>query len=364
MARIAFYAPLKSPNHAVPSGERAIARNLMQLLHQEDHAPVLVSELRSLDKRGEVDAQGALLAQAAAEQARLIAEGQREGWAAWVTYHSYYKAPDLLGPDVSRALGIPYVLIEATRASKRLGGPWDAFERNAVAAIEAADVIFSFTERDARALRANPVAGQQLVSLPPFLPQDALAVPVPSERPSILAAGMMRAGDKLASYDIVAQALAHLPDAPWQLEIAGDGPMRAEVAALMAPFGARVTFLGQLDAAAMAAAYRRARVFFWPGVNEAFGMVYLEAQRFGVPVVAQDRPGVNEVVPPSGLHAPERPEALAQGLWEVLNDPNRHAVRAQEAQALIQARHLLPAARARVWGVLGPLMTRHLNEGK
>ena len=41
----------------------------------------------------------------------------------WLTYHLYYKAPDWLGPAVRAALGIPYVVAEASVAPKRAGGP-------------------------------------------------------------------------------------------------------------------------------------------------------------------------------------------------------------------------------------------------
>ncbi|CUH51240.1 glycosyltransferase family 4 protein [Shimia marina] len=356
MARIAFYAPLKSPHHPVPSGERQIARNMLQLLRHEGHDPVLASELRSFDKHGDLALQERLLTEAEADVARLITQGQRAGWHAWVTYHSYYKAPDLLGPAVSAALGIPYLLIEATRASKRLGGPWDRFERRAAAAIDAADAVFHFTERDAVALREQGRVDQRLVALPPFLAMEALPAPATAGQPVILVAGMMRAGDKLSSYRIVAEALARMPEGDWQVEIAGDGPMRAEVEALLAPFGARVRFLGQLDAAGMAQAYARARVFLWPGVNEAFGMVYLEAQAHGVPVVAEDRPGVNEVVDPQGLRSIGKPAELAAEMTQVLSDARYHQQRAARARDRVAAQHLLPAARERLWGVLAPML--------
>ncbi len=359
MGPIAFYAPLKSPNHPVPSGERQIARNLITALQTDAvgrlHDVVLVSELRSFDKLGDAARQADLLQAAEREIAELITRGRREAWAGWVTYHNYYKAPDLLGPAVCRALGLPYVSIEATRASKRLGGPWDAFERQAAAACDAADVLFHFTDRDAVALRDHQRAGQRIVSLSPFLAQESLPKAAQPEAPTVLIAGMMRAGDKLASYEIAAQALADLPGA-WQVEIAGDGPKRAEVEALMAPFGARVRFLGQLDDVGMAVAYHRARVFLWPGVNEAFGMVYLEAQARGVPVVAQDRPGVNEVVDPAGLCPQNSPEALAQSLSAVLDVDATHARRVAAAQERMHARHLLGAARQTLWDVLGPMM--------
>lgn len=355
MGPIAFYAPLKSPHHPVPSGERQMARNLMQLLTRDGVAPMLVSELRSFDKHGDAAMQAAILAQAEAEIPALIAQGQAEGWALWATYHSYYKAPDLLGPSVSAVLGIPYVSFEATRANKRLGGPWDAFERKAQAACDAADVLFHFTQRDAVALRDHRKDGQQIVHLPPFLAQENLPTPAQPDAPTILVAGMMRKGDKLTSYSIIAEALGHLTS-DWQVQIAGNGPCRAEVEALMVPYGDRVRFLGQLDAAEMAQAYERARVFFWPGVNEAFGMVYLEAQAHGVPVVAQERPGVRDVVAADALVAEPAPEALAAAVLRVLNDDETHRQRAQNARDLVQDRHLLTAARQTVWDVLNPLM--------
>ncbi len=37
----------------------------------------------------------------------------------WFTYHSYYKAPDLLGPAVSRKLNIPYVIFQGIYSTKR-----------------------------------------------------------------------------------------------------------------------------------------------------------------------------------------------------------------------------------------------------
>ena len=44
----------------------------------------------------------------------------------WFTYHVHHKAPDLLGPAVSRALGIPYVDrggVDCAEAARRpLGG--------------------------------------------------------------------------------------------------------------------------------------------------------------------------------------------------------------------------------------------------
>ena len=93
----------------------------------------------------------------------------------WLTYHSYYKAPDLLGPRLSRQWGIPYVLVEATRASKRLKGPYARFAKAAEAACDAADVIFYLTEYDREALERDRVPGQRLARLRPFLAAEVAA---------------------------------------------------------------------------------------------------------------------------------------------------------------------------------------------
>lgn len=354
MAGLAFYAPMKSPNHPVPSGDREMARSLMKALLRGDQGEKiqLVSEMRCYDGKGDSSYQDRMFREAEQEAQRLL---KKADWDAWVTYHNYYKAPDLLGPVVSRALGIPYFQIEATRASKRLGGPWDRFEQAAQTAIKAANAIFYVTQLDGESLRPHLRQEQQLVHLAPFLPRESLPDALRPERPTILSVAMMRPGAKLASYRIIAEVLKHL-EGEWTYEIAGDGPARAEIEALFAPFGHRVRFLGQLDKAGVEFALARATVFLWPGANEAFGMVYLEAQAAGVPVVAQDRPGVRDVLPSSALVRVDDFPAMAAAVSRLLVDKAHWALRATQAQAWIHDRHLIGTAEKRLWSVIGPYL--------
>ena len=362
--KIGFYAPMKSPNHPVPSGDREMARNLISLLEGEEAEVTLASELRLHEKQGDPTRQSELHAKADAEVARLL-EGLPE-ISLWVTYHNYYKAPDLIGPRMAAARGIPYVQIESTRAKKRLTGPWAGFAEAAHHAADAADVIFYLTEQDHFALERDRVAGQALVHLPPFLPQDTLPQASPLDGP-MLTVGMMRGGDKLASYRLIAAALKCLDSrgraGDWQLCVAGDGPARAEVEALFAPFGAHVELLGQLDRDALAAAYGAASLFLWPGVNEAFGMVYLEAQAHGLPVVAQNRPGLRDVLAPSALPRPDKSEgafAMTKVMEHLLSSAEARRGEAKAARAHIAARHLAPVARDRLWSALAPLLSAPL----
>lgn len=295
---IAFYAPLKSPNHPTPSGDRTMARGLLNALSALGDVG-LVSDLRSRDGIGDAQVQSELIEHAKKEAERLIVQG---GWDAWVTYHNYYKAPDLIGPQVCKALRIPYHLIEASRASKRLDGPWRKFAKRAEAASDAARVIYYFTEHDHFALRRDKPAGQRLVHLKPFLDRDDVPlVPKSKASATLLAVGMFRHGDKAQSYAHLAAALAHVTIPDWTLNIVGAGEAEDEVRQMFAPFDSKVSFLGELPATKVAHEMQKADVFVWPGVNEAFGMVYLEAQANGTPVVAEDRPGVRDVVGPDSV---------------------------------------------------------------
>ncbi|KUJ80333.1 glycosyl transferase family 1 [Ruegeria marisrubri] len=354
MTRVAFYAPMKSPNSPVPSGDREMARNLMAAIGAGGARVELVSELRIYDKAGDAETQAALRNAASAEAQRLVEELPPD-FDLWVTYHNYYKAPDLIGPEVCRARGLPYVQLESTRATSRLTGPWAGFAQSAHDACDAARVIFYHTANDLITLERERFGDQALVHLSPFLPTSELPPASDCEGP-MLTAGMMREGDKLRSYQIIAETLPHLTG-DWRLEIAGDGPARQKVEALMARFGGRVRFLGQLDREALQAAYAGASFFLWPGVNEAFGMVYLEAQAAGLPVVAQDRPGVRDVLLPGHYPAAEEgPAALARAIELLRNDADLRRARGAKARAYIAGRHLIASATRTFWDAVGPLL--------
>jgi glycosyl transferase family 1 len=353
MPRVAFFAPLKPPNHPTPSGDREMARNLMSVIGANGAQVDLVSDMRIYDKAGDPTAQATLRKTAALEVERLVET--LPNCNLWVTYHNYYKAPDLIGPAVCRARNIPYVQIESTRASSRLSGPWAKFATCAHDACDAASIIFYLTANDLITLERDRTVDQQLVHFPPFLPRATLPEASSLAGP-MLSVGMMRSGDKLNSYRIIAETLAQL-SGDWRLNIVGDGPARPDVKALMAPFGDRVQMLGLLDRQALASVYGKASLFLWPGVNEAFGMVYLEAQAAGLPVVAQDRPGVRDILAGQIHPSPQQgPAALARNLGLLLSDPELRKSRSAEARAHVAQFHLAPAATTGFWAAVSPLL--------
>lgn len=345
MIRAAFYAPMKSPNSDVPSGDRAMARALQKALSSQEIETELASELQSRDGAGNPYIQDRLLSQAQQEKERVIRKGHTSGWDIWMTYHNYYKAPDLIGPDVSKALGIPYFLVESTRARKRLSGPWARFAALAETATDAAAAVFFFTKHDEEALRAYGRPDQKLVWIRPFLARDDLP-PETSRHYGMLSVGMFRAGDKTASFQLIADTLQRISAPDWSLRIAGDGPKRKQIEDMMSPFGNRVRLLGAQDAQQMQDLYSRSSILFWPGVNEAFGMTYLEAQAAGLTVLAQDRPGVRDILSPDAIYPSphEGACALATRLDTLLQNPNMVSELGKTARKYTGENHLMPQA--------------------
>jgi glycosyltransferase involved in cell wall biosynthesis len=361
MTGIAFYAPMKPPSDPVPSGDRTMARALIAALAGIGPGQArVISELRSRDGAGNAARQDEIFRAAEAEVERLA---KADPPALWLTYHSYYKAPDLLGPALSRHWGISYVLVEATRAAKRLSGPYARFATAAEAACDAADVIFYMTEHDREALERDRPPGQRLIRLRPFLNQQALSAAANRHADGgparFLACAMFRGGDKLASYEALAAALALVRAQDWTLAIVGDGPKRADAEALFSAFGERVTFLGALAPELLAGHFASADALLWPGIGEAYGMVYLEAQAQGCPIVAEDRPGVRDVVREGGwLVEPDNPPAFARAIETLMADGEARLAAGRKARAQIAADHLLDAARASLKDGLEPLMGR------
>ena len=369
---IAFYAPLKSLDDPRPSGDRTMARLLLAALDRAGFRPDVASRLRSFEPDGDARRQRAIRDAAWAEADMIAARCERVPAAArpraWFTYHSYYKAPDWIGPRVAARLGIPYVAAEATRAGKRAGGAWALAHAGVEAGLDGAALVFAVTARDRVALDRDRPVGQAILDLPPFLDAERLP-PAPVRAPGtgplrLLTVAMMRPGDKLASYRLLAESLARLPAGAWTLDVVGDGPARSEVEALLRPFGDAVRLHGrQDDAPALAAAYGAADLFVWPAVNEAYGMVLLEAQAMGCPVVAGRYGGVADAMRAGEtglLSEPGDAPALAAGIRALLDDPARRVRMGMQGAKFVRGERGLSDAAARLRAGLGGVLGRSL----
>ncbi len=362
--RIAFYAPMKPPDHPVPSGDRHMARLFREAFERAGHDVELACRLRSRDPEGDPARQARLKELGEAMAARLLRRYRARPTAArpqaWFTYHLYYKAPDWVGPRVARELGIPYFVAEASVAYKRAGGPWDLSHRATLDALSQCAAVVTVNPHDAACLPE----GTPLKILKPFLDTRrfaaaaarrgearkciAASLDLDPAQPWLLCVAMMRRGDKLASYRLLAEALTALQDRRWQLLILGDGPARAEVeTAFQAIDTARLRFPGERAPDALSEIYAACDLFVWPAVNEAYGMALLEAQASGLPVIAARTGGVPAIVEDgiTGLLTPPQDAAaIASAVGELLKRPDRRRDMAAAALEKTAREHDLSSA--------------------
>ena len=368
--RIAFYAPLKPPTHPAPSGDRRMARLLMAALEKAGHRVEVASVLRSYDGGGDRARQRRIRDLGQSMAARLVRRYRADPPDLWFTYHLYYKAPDWLGPAVSDALGIPYVLAEVSHAPKREGGRWALGHGAVAAAISRAERVFGLNPVDVGCVLPLLAEPGRYVELKPFLdtapyraasasrPTIARDLGLDARGPWLLAVAMMRRGDKLASYRVLGEALESLRDKPWSLLVVGDGPARGEVEAALGGLAGRVAWLGEQDPEALAALYAAADIYIWPAVNEAYGMAFLEAEASGLPVVAGRTGGVPDIVHDgtTGTLVPVGDAAAFAGaVGALLDNDEKRRIMGETARRVITAEHGIEGAARTLGQALEPL---------
>ena len=158
-----------------------------------------------------------------------------------------------------------------------------------------------------------------------------------ASQPTVLTVARLR--DRYKGHDVLVRAMplirARVPAAQWV--VVGDGPLRPELERLAAANGldGRVRFVGQATDAERDAWLDRAHVFAMParvpqgGVGgEGFGIVFLEANAHGLPVVAGNVGGALDAIVhgETGLLVdPSDHIAVADAVAELLVDPARAA---------------------------------------
>jgi glycosyltransferase involved in cell wall biosynthesis len=216
----------------------------------------------------------------------------------------------LLGPAVSRKLDIPYVIFQGIYSTKRRR-QWKTkagFYLNK-SALCAASHVFVNKRVD-------------LLNLKRVLPEDRVSYVAPGIAPRdftfddtarkalrkqwavgdsvvIFSAAMFRPDVKTEGLGWVIRACGELyrQGQDFRLVIAGDGKERGTLQRMAGEYVAdRVLFLGKIARENMYRYYSAADLFVFPGIQESLGLVFLEAQSCGLPVIAFENAGVPEAV--------------------------------------------------------------------
>ncbi len=197
----------------------------------------------------------------------------------------------------------------------------------------------NFTSRELQSLDISSEKITVITPCPNEYPRDAEAIKQVKENEQftdkkiILTAGRLveRKGHDLV-IAALPQVLVEHPDAHYV--IVGDGPQMEVLKIAAKKYGVEesITFAGAVTNEMLAAYYERSDVFVMPsrrlanGDVEGFGIVYLEANSFGKPVIGGNSGGVPEAVidGQTGLLVdPLLPDEIAAAINSLISDPAR-----------------------------------------
>jgi glycosyltransferase involved in cell wall biosynthesis len=183
----------------------------------------------------------------------------------------------------------------------------------------------------------NGVAAERIRTLPPPFSGEPVTVAAPRpERDRILFAGRLVRDKGLAS---LIRAIARIaPERRPQLAAAGAATEESsDVPALAARLGVELTMLGKLASSELNAAIDASTLVAVPSLwPEPFGLMGIEAQARGRPVVAYDVGGISEWMGDAGILVPREDEPALAAAMETVSDSARWP--AYSAAALRQAR--------------------------
>lgn len=132
-----------------------------------------------------------------------------------------------------------------------------------------------------------------------------------------------------------AQVTAAIPEAELYIAGGGDGLDLLRETASQSPVSERIHILGFVPEAEIPELWSKAHVFVLPSWKEGFGLVYVEAMRQGLPVIASVNDAGQEVNVDgqTGYNVDlNKPEQLAERLISLLNNPESAEIMGKAGQ--------------------------------
>ncbi|TVQ97809.1 MAG: glycosyltransferase [Desulfovibrionales bacterium] len=378
--RILLNTPFKPLDHPRLSGDVTIARDLLDYLERRGHQ-VQTSPFVPCTW---IFWKPWLWPRLVWTRQRAWHQARRFGAEIVLTYHSYYKAPDLIGPYLKNR-GLRYGLFSGAYAAKRARTcktlPGYLLNRRALVA---ADHIFSNKPSDHGALHGlvpderRTFVGQGIPTARfGFLPQARVVLRGKwlgdrdkERRPVLVTAAVLRPGVKVDGVAWVIRCVAELVRQGLDplLVVAGDGPGREGLERLATEIAPeRVRFLGLVPRDDLKSVFSAGDVFAFPGIHEGLGMVYLEAQACGLPVVATNHAGAKDVIQHEKtgyLVPPFNMPAFAEACSRLMRDPQLRRSMGQDAVRFVSMEHDIERNYAVMEGLLQELVTQGTDAKK
>jgi len=347
--KIALCTPFKPLDNPSVSGDVTIARDLLDTLHGLGHDVTALPYFpaKEIYRKPSLWPGGFLAVDRMAQAAR--------GADCWLTFGSYYKVPDVFGPTATHRLNMPYFIVQASYAENRgkVMATWPGYMLNKRAMLRA-DHIFCNRKNDVRGC-AKLLPESRYTAIQPGIPEGLLKQDTAAgaqlrttwstgDSVVIVTVAMMRAGVKEQGlrwlFDSCAELVAEGQDIT--LVVGGDGPRRADLEARAKKMlGKRVRFLGMVDRQELGTIFSAGDMFAFPGLKESLGMVYLEAQMCGLPVVATDDEGAPMVVAhgQTGLITRATHKDFTAGVRQMASNPALRNELAARCTAYIRDAH-------------------------
>jgi alpha-1,6-mannosyltransferase len=236
-------------------------------------------------------------------------------------YHSHF--PEIYERSVQRFFG--------QAVAKRVGRFLHSYVRNLYSRFQCTlapseTLAETLTEWGVRNVRALPLGVDTAVFRPE--PNDRIetrkSLGIPAERELLLYVGRLSSDKNVRvlfeAFDLVEEG----QPGRFHLLVVGDGPMRQNLISAQREGGSIAWIRYVTDSAGLARLYRAADLFVHPGVHETFGLVALESQACGTPVVGIRGSRMDRIIQ-HGTDAwagANSPRALAQAIKSFAGSPS------------------------------------------
>lgn len=353
--RILFYSPFKHIDNPIPSGDREIARGLVDFFQESGHEVKILSRFETeyfwFSPRRIFNWPFSLL---------------RAIWVSiffkpdlFFTYHNYFRAPDALGPFVSWIFAKPLYYFEGMYGIRARGSvkTWLGWFL-VYLGFKQASHVFTDKKIDIEGLE-QILKKEQITYLPPAINTKKFTQDISTRQqvreqllqitgqkndstPIIIGVAMLREQRKGPGVNFLLDCLAELKAEGLDFIYihVGDGEM-FEVLQKKAQMilGNCVQFVGRKNTDEIVSLLSASDIFAFPGIDEAFGMVYLEAQSCGLPVIAFDNGGIPEAVSNNEtgfLTQPFNKESMTGAIRKLLIDQNLRKTMSINAKNRVQ----------------------------
>lgn len=265
--------------------------------------------------------------------------------------HAFWYAPADIAARIAKKRGIPFVFNPYYHQSdNRKTIKWQLYRiLHGRATIAAADAVVVISPHERDLLRKDRFHMQRVELIPPGVDAEELAIETPNPFPMWNVRGgpiLLFAGRVAQSkgIDLLLRAFARVKRSQKDAELVIIGEdfgyeTAGRAISMKEGIERSVHWIGKVSRAELIAAYQYANVFVYPGRHEAFGIVMLEAQAAGTPVVATNGGAIPFVVEDGKtglLSKEENSEDVAKNILLLLEHPNRAGKMGRAGQARVR----------------------------